>query len=197
MKIITTAIIVLVFTGVGCKSLFVKKYKIGREFTFASKREFSIHVFRQFKIPKENILFVDSASYGLLVNEIVSKNLSIYYGSFINDSTEIKFSDNLRIDNGCIGRIEQEVYKNLTKVDSPRLRENQNFRKYIFYRFIDNSKYEIAKSAGDIKVFFLYSYSMGTYYDKYFNEISSMKNFESKNPQVYVISMDPLWTYKD
>jgi hypothetical protein len=197
MRTIKTAIIILFFTVASCKSLFVKRYKLGRSFTFANKKEFASHIFKQFKVPKENILFVDSASYSLLTNEITNKNLSIYYASFINDSTEISFSENLQINNGCIGRIEQEVYRNLLKIDSSRLKRNQNLKQYIFYRFIDNSEYEIAKSIGDIKVFFLYSYSMGTYYDKYFNEITSMKNFENKSPQVYVISMDPVWMLKD
>lgn len=122
----------------------------------------------------------------------------IYFGSFLNDSTSLKKSSFLKDNQACIGRMKGEIENNLRITNYPDsiIETKINLAKYNFYYLHDKNKFSVRDSKKQLKVFLLYYYPFGTFYDKLYKEIENtcLKNIEKT--ELYIICVDPVYALK-
>jgi hypothetical protein len=123
---------------------------------------------------------------------------SVYYGSFVNDSTLIKKSVYLMDNEACMGRMDGEIKKNLVRrqyVDS-FLVPNNNLRNFHFVN-TTLAPVKIDNSNRRLKVFLLYMYAQGTVYDYIYKEVYKTYNSTDKGFDLYIIMLDPVYSLPD
>lgn len=117
---------------------------------------------------------------------ISAQKSPFFYGLFLNDSTEITFA--AQTDKNCIGQVGKAVHFYNRGIDSFATSTNNVFKNGLFRRLEDDTVFVYPKSKAS--AFFVYGYSMGNYFDKYFNEINSTLSKDSCN--FFIILLDPV-----
>lgn len=187
-------VIFLLCTGLlGCRYFSEKKYRIGQNFYFNHKYDFINYLKKKKSLPIQQYLYVDSVDYSRFVfNQLQQNKSGVYIGAFLNDSMEIKKSMLLRNNVFCSGRIENEIMTiaSMKKHPDSILQITHEISNYSL-RFLESgAAFDINKNKEKITFIMVYSYGMGNYYDKLFQNVSSLKN-------VYVICTDPVYKLKE
>jgi hypothetical protein len=182
---------VAVAISCGCRPIFNAVYKFNREFTFTNRTEYLSFLDRSYSLAPEQVVYLDSLSEQLFIMEVVQRNISEYYGSFINDSVEIKHSSFLEENTSCIGRVLTEIEANSGKITDSLLVKNKNFRQYKLLN--TKTDQQLALNADKkIKVFLLYTYRMGNYFNGFYKDVAALSKGKKDQLSIYVISLDPI-----
>lgn len=183
-----------------CTTILKKSFKVNRKFSFNSKSEYYNYLINKKGFPKEKILFLDSISYiNFGQKALMVENLMIYFGSFLNDSVSIKKSPFLKDNQACIGRMKSEIEKNLSMVvyaDSA-VELKMNLSKFNLCYLYDKSKFSTVNNKKRLKIFLIYYYSFGTYYDKLYKEIEEACLNNIEKTDLFIISVDPVYALKN
>ncbi len=188
-KIIFALVALAVFS---CKAYLSKKYKFNQELHFANQEEYSDYLLKK-NIQPANVLYIDSSSFIPFISKISNEGMSIFYGSFINDSLEIKKSENLKENMSCIGRVLMQIKEDSKTADhlNDSLLVKSDFNQFSFRNFSDRSLFRMSNdNTGKVNIFLIYSYKLGNYFDEAFKEAL---DFESKNKdavQIKIITID-------
>lgn len=93
----------------------------------------------------------------------------------------------------CAGRVIKDIY-GLTGngISNINLIRNQDFKNYTFRRLLDNEKYVMNNSPQKLKIFVIYGFALGSFYDSMYKEIISFCEENKNFAELYVISIDPV-----
>lgn len=190
------AVVVLFIT---CRSYFKARYNFNRPFEFTSKQEYLTSVSKEMEFEETMLLYVDSTDYTNFMHTFIGSSSSVYFGAFINDSLSVKKTAFLKDNESCIGRMEKEIYKNISAENFIRdsLDNSVNLSNYQFYSIKDNKKYSVSESKKKIKIVLAYAYDFGTYYKPLYQEIIAAYKKNIQNCDLYIISLDPLGYFKN
>jgi hypothetical protein len=175
------------FLCCSCISILKKKYEFTKRHDFKSRKEYESFIAEKFDIKSANLLFADSAYYDSFMHQFISaQKSSFFYGLFLNDSTEISFA--AQTDKNCIGQVNKAIQLYNRGIDSFATSTNNVFKIFLFRRLDGDSVFVYPKTKAS--AFFVYGYSMGNYFDKYFNQINSTLSKDSCN--FFIILLDPV-----
>lgn len=149
--------------------------------------------------PLENILYIDSSSlYGFYVDKLKNGHSALYIGTFLNDSVYVRNSNLLEGNTTCKGRLEEEISRNLSLLEYPDslLTKGKKMSAYSLYHLNDNTTFDINKCLKKSKVFLLYSYSFGTYYNSMYKKIMRTHKLHSKDSELFIVIADPIQMLK-
>jgi hypothetical protein len=186
-------VVLITVTLSGCRYLIARKYNLNREFTFNSRTEYFNHLQKKYSFASSQVLYPDSSSQQAFLFEISQARLMQYYGSFLNDSVELKKSERLSENLSCMGRILNEMELHFDKKNSGDVIANSTFRTKYFRIGADDSRFGF-KEDNKLKIFLLYSYAMGSYSDDFYKEISNWVRERKDKVEIFIISMDPIQT---
>ncbi len=180
------------FLIIGCGYLSFKKYNMGQSFEFKDKSDFISYLKKKYSIPLEQYLYIDSSSYSKFVfNQLNQNKTSIYIGAFLNDSNFVRPSLMLEKNSSCAGRIEKEILTVLSAQKYPdSLIQKTNRLSEYKIKFLGSGQiFDINKRNVNINLLLVYSYGMGSYYDRLFRDIANLKN-------IFIICVDPVYKLK-
>jgi len=178
---------------ISCNAILKSAYKINRPFTFTTQTAYKDYLHKTFTISSDRIIYPDSTSLNLFIEEMMKKDLDFYYGSFKNDTTEIGFSTYLQQNPACAGRVEHEVANNLAKIDAQKLLVNTSFKQYRFTTIANNVPFQFQTAGDSLQVFFIYAYGQGTFYNKYYNQIAALEKLPGSKLKTYLILTDAVY----
>ncbi|MEP6674594.1 MAG: hypothetical protein ABJA78_05550 [Ferruginibacter sp.] len=198
MKTTPILLFAIVFSLASCKNYLAAKYKINQPFTFKTKHEYLDYLQQKKHFEKDKILYVDASTYSKLFNAI-SNGYAVYYGSFLNDSTEIKKSAQLMINEACMGRMDAEIKKNIPRQNGfdSLLTRSENIRQFKLLHAIDNSPLNINGNDGRLKVFMSFGFAQGAVYDELYKEVYKTYTDSNQSFDVYIMLIDPLYQMPD
>lgn len=182
-------IIALIFL-LSCKSLLYKKYSMNRPFNFQSPAEYLKYLHSIKGLDTSHVIHPDSSSIWPFMQYIQNQRLSEYYGTLINDSVEIKKSKEMEENLSCIGRALTDIERNVVKTADTSLYVKNDFYKYKFFRSNTNVLFDFNESTKPVKIFLIYSYNYGTYYDIFFKKMNEFAMLHQHEVEVYIISLD-------
>ena len=191
--------LIFIFFLFSCNSILKNAIKVNRKFSFATQSDYYKYLVNKKEFSPNQILFPDSVSYIEFGQRVLmTENPVIYFGSFLNDSVSIKKSDFLKDNQGCVGRMNGEIERNLktTSFSDTMVQTNINLAKFKFYYLNDKKRFSVSDSKKQLKIFLLYYYPYGTFYDKLYKEINEacLKNITKTD--IYIICIDPVYTLK-
>lgn len=181
---------------ISCNAVLKSAYKINRPFTFTTQTAYKDYLYKTFTISPDRIVYPDSTSLNLFIEETMKKDLDFYYGSFTNDTTEVQFSTYLQQNPACAGRVEHEVVNNLAKIDAQKLLVNTSFKQYRFTTIANNLPFRLQTAGDSLQVFFIYAYGQGTFYNKYYNQITALEKLPGSKLKTYLILTDAVYLLK-
>lgn len=193
--VLIALLIMILFSG--CRSLLTKKYKFNREFNFKTREEYLHYLAAERKFDLSHVLYPDSNSQSHFFYYISKNKLTEYYGSLINDSTEIRKSLSLQDNLNCMGRILTEIQNNINTVsidDSMYIRND--FYRFRFRHITNGEKFNFYSSDKPLKIFLIHSYSYGTYFDSFLNAMNEFSIAHNNEAEVYIISLDYGFRFK-
>ena len=181
-----------IFILLSCKVLIEKRYGMNRPFRFETKNEYTNYLSGK-GFPSSNMLVIDSSSIDAFAQALAQNQQTVYYGCFLNDTTELKKTESVKENLGCAGRILNDVSLNINKVhyDSSLLIKS-NFNEFVFRKLIDDSKFNMNESEKQLKIIMVYSYSLGSYYDSMYTDIIHFYKENIRSTDLYIISLDPV-----
>src|ERR1044072_7758858 len=97
-----------------CKAFITKKYKFNQPFSFKTSDEFRDYLQNKKQFDLSHVIYPDNTSMIDFLNYISKNELVEYYGTLINDSTEIKKSANLQENVICMGRVLSDIHSNVS-----------------------------------------------------------------------------------
>lgn len=193
-------ILISFFFLFSCTTILKKSFKVNRKFSFNSKSGYYNYLVNKKGFPKEQILFLDSISYiNFGQKALMVENPMIYFGSFLNDSVSIKKSPFLKDNQACIGRMKSEIEKNLSMAvyaDSA-VELKMNLSEFNLCYLYDKSKFSTVNNKKRLKIFLIYYYSFGTFYDTLYKEIEEICLNNIEKTDLYIISVDPVYALKN
>jgi hypothetical protein len=179
--------IIALFLCCSCINILKKKYELTNKRNFESRKEYESFVAEKFDIKKSHILLLDSSYYEFFMQQFIKTQGSpFFYGLFLNDSTEVTFT--AQTNKNCIGQVNKAIHFYNRSIDSIATSKNNVFKNVLFRRLDGDSVFVYPKSKAS--AFFVYGYSMGNYFDNYYNEINSTLSKDSCN--FFIILMDPV-----
>lgn len=189
MKILAISCLISLFL-VSCKSLLLKKYKFNQEFKFKTREEYLNYLEVEKKLDMSHILYVDSNSTNNFLTYVMNLHLGEYYGTLVNDSTEIKKSETLQDNLTCMGRVLTDVNQNILKLSDTSLYVKNDFKKFQFHYANSGKIFNYYDSNSPLMIILLYGYAFGTYYDDFFKAMNNFSAEHSKEAEVYIIALD-------
>jgi hypothetical protein len=189
-KIITILLSIFVFSS--CKIIIEKKYGMNKPFKFKERKEY-IEYLNAKGFPSSNVLFVNDSSSYEFYRLLSDSQLGAYFGSLLNDSTEIRKTDELKENLSCAGRIIKDIDLNARRMefDSSFLVQS-NFKTFSFKRLDNNEKFFMNSTNQKLKIIMLYGFSLGTLYDPLYREIINFYEQNKDKTELYIISLDPV-----
>jgi hypothetical protein len=136
----------------------------------------------------------DSDSY-LFWQQLLSDDISVYYGAFLSDSVEIQKSQQLRENMSCMGRVLRELDTANEMSDSQILKKSK-LKKITFRQISSNQKLEFNKLNKRIKILLVYSQSLGRAFKRTFREVNEFYLQHNKSCELIIISLDPIQQLK-
>ncbi len=182
---------------VACKMYTVKKYHLERNFNFKDRQSFLNYLNKKNLFDEHQLLYLDSASYLSFYLEKLQQDSSvIYQGCYLNDSICINRSRFLSENTSCMGRIQKEVAANLSLTTFPDsiLVKVKNISSYTLRYLKDDAIFNISAYQKKIKLFLVYTYATGTYYDSLYKDILAINKLNNSNADIFIICIDPLHT---
>jgi hypothetical protein len=174
-----------------CNPIIKSVYHVNREFKFTSRTDYLAFLNKSYSLTPGQVVYFDSVSERLFITDAMQKSISEYYGSFINDSTEIKQSAFLEENASCIGRVLKEIEDNSGKIDDSLLVKNTVFRNYKLLNAKTDQQLEV-NADKKVKVFLLYSYRLGTYFNSFYKDVAALSKNNKDQLSIYVITVDPI-----
>jgi hypothetical protein len=196
----TTAFCIGIFMLSGCLQHTLKKNKVNEHHVFNDKSAYRNYLKNNTGFQNTKILYVDSKSYMPYVNDYLQKDSSmLLVGFFANDSTKLKRSEFLSENSSCEGRIIMEIKETIQNKQVPDsiLERNMLFKQIGFKYLSDNRTFSIQECKAPLKLFVNYSTEMGLLYLDMYKKIIDLQYGDSRNVEVFVISMDPVDYYAD
>ncbi len=175
----------------------VKKYHLERDFNFKDKQSFLNYLNRKKIFDENQLLYLDSASYlNFYLEKLQQDSSVIYQGCYLNDSICINRSRFLSENTSCMGRIQNEVALNLSLSTYPDsiLVKVKNISSYTLRYLKNDAVFNISAFQKKIKIFLVYTYATGTYYDSLYKDILAINKSNNSNAEVFIICIDPLHT---
>ena len=186
------------YTYNSCTILAINKYKIGRSFDFKSKSDFIDYLQNNQPFEEHQYLTIDSTSYFNVMSMLSSNNGNIIYiGCYLNDSLRLIDSKLLKLNSTCAGRIKNDI---LSNISLPFFPDSLIDKDYFLHNcqlnnLLNNSTFNINNNKKKIKIFLLYSYSAGTYYDKLYKDIFTIQKSNTTETELFIICTDPLFNF--
>ena len=174
-----------------CKILFKKAYHMGAHMNYKTKSAYISYLKRK-HFPIDKIVFLDSVTY-LKFAEFIAKDASnVYYGAFVNDSTQLKKSAYIYNNQSCSGRMNNEIDSILKLSVFPDLAlvYNPVFIKYPLHYLNNNKLLQGIISNKKILICLFYSYTQGTYYNKLYREIFAAVKEHENWADLLIITLD-------
>jgi hypothetical protein len=178
-----------------CKTLLTEKYRFNKPFSFESKSLYLEYLKSKYGFPAEHVLYPDSTSRDALGNDIIKAKLAQYYGTFINDTLEVRKTELLSENLSCIGQVLKEIENNSNDNYGNGVAINKNFRNYHFKIAVNDSDF-IFNSDKKIKIFLLYAFAMGSYFDNFFRDVMNWVQNKNGKLEVFIIDLDPIQNLK-
>jgi hypothetical protein len=178
-----------------CKTFLTAKYRFNQPFSFGSKTAYLEYLKNRYAFPAEHVLYPDSISQTALANDIIKAKLAQYYGAFINDTLEVRKTDFLSENLSCIGRVLKEIENNSNNNYGNGIAINKDFRNYHFKIAADDSDF-VFRSNKKLKIFLLYAFAMGNYFDDFFQDIMNWTQNKNEKVEVFIIALDPVQSLK-
>jgi hypothetical protein len=195
MRILTISCLISLFL-VSCKALLLKKYKFNQEFKFQTKDEYLNYLQIKKKFNMSHVLYVDSNSNNNFANYIMDLHIAEYYGTLINDSTELKKSEKLQENLSCMGRVLTDINQNILKLSDTSLYIKNDFKKFQF-RYVNSGElFRYDDSGIPLKIVLLYGYAFGTYYNDFYKAMNNFSAEHSKEAEVYIVALDYSYHFK-
>jgi hypothetical protein len=166
-------------------------FHVNRKFTFTNRTDYLQFLNKSFALKPEQIVYLDSSSERRFFSQINTGEVSEYFGSFINDSVEIKKSAFLKENVACIGRILREIDAKSGSIADSLLGVNNTMKQFRLWNAKTDQQLDL-NSDRKVKVFLLYSYGFGTYFNSLYKDIAEVSKNKSDNLSVYIISLDPV-----
>lgn len=197
MKTIHAFLLAALIPMLSCSYFLAKKYRTNQPFTFTTKQAYLHYLQQEKHFEVNNVLYLDSVTYPLIFN-VISKGYPVYYGSFINDSIEIKKSAALMINEECVGRMSQEIRKNVAQKEGfdSSLRLSSNINRFGLCHAINNHRLYINDNKR-VKVFMLYGFAQGRIYDNLYKEVYQAYYETNRSFDLYIILIDRLYQLPD
>lgn len=173
-----------------CKVILTKKYAFNKSFHFQNRSSYKSFIESKFTLTPASYLYVDSSEAALFMVDIVRRKTSFFYGLFHNDSTEITFT--AQTNKNCIGQVNKAIHFYNSGIDSFTTSTNNVFKNGLFRKLEDDAVFVYPKTKAS--AFFVYGYSMGNYFDNYFNELNNTLSKDSCN--FFIILLDPVQRLK-
>ena len=192
-------IIALAFISLGsCQALMSKFYGANKIANFESPEEYFSYIEKKKKIPRSAILIPDSSTYNKFMDSIYFGNQLVLYATYLNDSTAIKFTPDLKENMGCLGRVLNELKTNIDSKESipDSLIIKSDFNNFLFNEASTDEKYQINRSSKPLKVFLLYFYGSGKFFDKTFQEALDFAKSHQNEMDLKVIATDNISIFK-
>ncbi len=192
---IKTIIGLLVVTTVlsACHFMAQYKYHIGKEMSFKTKKDYLSYIEKKRIISAQHILYLDLISLeDFYSDKIKNDNSLVYQGSYLNDSVCIKKSFSLEENKSCSGRMVHEIKENLLKQQYPDsvLCKTKKLSSYKLYYLHNNESFVIEHNNKKLKVFLLYSYRLGSYYNRFYKQMLQLQTLNSSLIDIYLICID-------
>ena len=195
-KISVLSIGVLTLTSIfSCKALIAHKFKFNRKFDFKNREEYFNYLEAEKKFDISHMLYPDSSSVQKFIKYLSDNKLTVYYGTLLNDSVELKKSPELQDNLSCMGRILTEI-TNAGNSFTDSLYIRSQFKDFSF-RFINSQKkFEFYKTGETLKIFLLYSYMYGTYFDPFLKEMNKFASQNTGKATVYIVNLDYIYHFE-
>jgi hypothetical protein len=175
-----------------CKFYATQKYHLGKRFNHKDKVLYLKYIVDKNVFEKDKILYLDSSHYvDFIVNKIQHDSSVFYLGCYLNDSTILTFSNFLKSNISCSGRIKNEIEATLLLKDDYKksVSAGKNLSQFQLKLLSTNNVFDLNKSDKKLKLFFTYSYKFGTYYDSFFKEIKALTE-KYKTADMYLVCID-------
>ena len=181
---------------IGCRFWVNKKYQLNRPGTFANKAAYIQAIEQEKIIPIGQLLYVESRSLPLFYHEVIKKsNAIVYLGTYVNDTLCLKKSTQLQENESCWGRIEKEINEQVSIFNPPDnvCCRTESLSAYPL-RYIENDELFHPNAIGKWTIYLLYSYSLGSYYNRLYQSVFGLQKKYANKLNVYIISLDPVNT---
>lgn len=180
-----------------CKAWISKKYHFNQEFPFKTPEGYLSYLEKKKGFDLSHVIYPDTSTLENFLFYISKNQLAEYYGSLINDSTEIKKTESLQDNLSCMGRVINEINTNSKQgsITDTNLAKN-DFYKYNFRFISSKNKFDLNNSPKPLKIILLYTYSYGTYFDSFLKEMNKFSKEHEKDAEVYIISLDYPFHFK-
>lgn len=179
-----------------CRLWINQKYQLGRSINFANRVAYIQAVEKEKIIPIGQLLYIESTALPLFYQEVIKKsNAIVYLGTYLNDTLCLKKSVELQENESCWGRIEKEINVQMllsNSTDSIWCR-TEALSKYPF-RYVESDELFDSKAFGKWTIYLLYSYSLGSYYNRLYQSVFELQKKYPNKLNVYVINLDPIST---
>jgi hypothetical protein len=186
----------------GCSSIIKETYNVNNNYHFESVADYLEYFNQTNGFKGDKILYPNSISYNKLITQVVNEKTAIYYGTFINDSTELIKSEFLKENISCMGRVLNEIKKNSQSspfrgaaIDS-LLQPDKDFSKLTLYYLADKKPFHIDNTQKKLNVFLLYGKNIGKLFKKNFNEILKYTDDNKDLLTLHFISVDICYNLK-
>jgi len=198
MKKITICLFGCFLFFTSCKTILSKKYRVNQKFSFTSSAEYLDYLQKVKGFDLSHVIFPDTTTVNAFIGYILQKELVEYYGSLINDSTEVKKSQTLQDNLSCMGRVINEINTNkaINSFNDTSLLAKNEFHNFNFRFISSKEKFDLNRSTKPLKIILLYAYSYGTFFDEFLNEMNKFSQQQGNNAEVYIISLDYPFYFK-
>lgn len=188
----------LLFFHLSCKTLISKKFHFNEDFRFRTAPEYLAYLETNKKIDPRNVLYPDSTEAENLMTYIYNNKLTIFYGTILNDSLEVRKSAELQDNLSCMGRVLTDLENAITQkpFNDTSLYVKSDFGKFKFRRALTRDKFNASSDPAPMKIILLYSYSYGTYFDPLLEEMRKFALDNAGKAEVYIISLDYIYHFK-
>lgn len=200
-QVLLKTIRVIVLLGItSCSSMIKEVYKVNQNHNFESLSNYADFFEKSNNISGDNLLYLDSTSHKRFLDEVVKQKLATYYGSFINDTIEVKKSDFLQENMGCMSRVLNEIKNSTTRdfflQNDSLFIKNENFTKNVFIYLKSNKQFQFNKTSKKLTVFLLYSTQLGELFKKDFQILQKYAIDNKNDVKLYIISIDKCYNLK-
>ncbi len=181
---------------ISCRFWINQKYQWGRSKTFNNKAAYIQAVGQEKIIPIGQLLYVESTALPLFYQKVIKKsNAIVYLGTYLNDSFCLKKSAQLQENESCWGRIEKEIKEQISISNPPDSLwcRTESLATYPL-RYAENDELFHPNAIGKWTIYLLYSYSLGSYYNRLYQSVFTLQKKYPSKLDVYVISLDPVNT---
>lgn len=177
-----------------CTSVIKEVYGVNKNKEFRNIDEYISYISRQYHFSLKNLYYADDeATYNALAMDIADSHTDFFYGIFINDSTQIKKTDFLKINESCRGRIMNEISIPTDK-HADLLQKTITFKGNSFKNSITGQSMDL-NTSNRKKIILLFSYKLGSLREKDFKEIEKL--LTEKGYDLYIISLDRIHDLKN